>query len=114
MKEENLHFHCLECQQEMGFCLLQKKPIDLHCSSCGTLYELRDETLLHQLQLFDALCQQIHASQEILSLTEVGVRVGAQEVQIPYRLLLSRLNPCLTLQLNGTSIRISFRVEPGK
>lgn len=113
MKGENLHFHCLECQQEVAFCLLQKQPIDLLCSSCGTLYELKDETLLHQLQLFDSLCRQIHACQEILAVTEVGVRVGSQEVRIPYRLLLSRLNPCLKLQLNGLSLNISFRIEPG-
>ena len=112
-KDQNLQLTCLECQHPVGFCLSEKHPIDLLCTNCGTVYELRDKTLLHHLQLFDSLCRQIQDSKEILSYTEVGIRIGSQEVKIPYRLLLSRLNPSLKLQLDGVPIHITFLIEPG-
>lgn len=108
-----LEFECQECQEAVRFSILEieKKP-QIGCTKCGKQYRFEDPTLLRQLRKFEALCRQIRESEEILSTSSVGIDVGSQKVQIPFKLLLTRLSSYLDLNMNGKSLKIGFRFEP--
>ena len=107
-----LEFNCIGCQKPVFFSMfdIEHKPIG--CSGCQKEYLFSDVNLLRQLKKFEALCCQIRDSEEILSHTQVGINVGNHQVQVPYRLLLTRLSSKLHLKMGNTSLFISFRFEP--
>lgn len=109
----DLEFECQKCKAPIQFSVfaLDQNP-KLECNECQASYHLDDETLLRQLKKFDALCRQIHDSQEILSMASIGVDVGKTQVKIPFKLLLTRLSSCLDLTIGGKPCLISFRFEP--
>jgi hypothetical protein len=115
-KGHNLQFPCLTCKTPIRFSVfnLDKEGGVLQCSSCSKPYILSDEALLRQLKKFEALCQQIKESEEILGNTNVGVDVGEHHVKIPYKLLLTRLNSSLDLLIGGQPVSITFRIEPSR
>lgn len=82
------------------------------CPGCSKKYGFEDPALLRQLKKFEALCAQIHESQEILGNASVGIDVGEHHVKVPYKLLLTRLNSSLDLDIEGKLISITFRIEP--
>lgn len=84
----------------------------MKCSHCSQSYSFKDETLIRQITKFVNLCEQIKESEEILSNTNVGIDIGEHHVKIPYKLLLTRLNALLELNINGEKVRIEFRMEP--
>lgn len=110
---KNLAFECQSCKASVPLPLfaLEKQP-DIACPACKTTYTLDDEALIRQLKKFYALCTQIHASQEILSLASFGVDVGPHKVKIPFKILLTRLSSYLDLTVGGKPLIISFRFEP--
>ncbi len=112
--DPRLQFSCQECDGSIHFSLfeLNRNNKTLTCPHCQISYDFGDENLQRQLHLFANLCQQIHLSAEILSCTSVGVNVGDREVKIPYKLLLTRLNPTINLTMDGRSLTIAFRMEP--
>lgn len=112
-KGHHLEFECQNCKEPVKFSIfsLDKNP-KLECSNCQSAYQLNDEVLLRQLKKFDALCSQIHDSQEILGQAAIGVDVGDKQVKIPFKLLLTRLSSCLDLSIGGKPCTISFRFEP--
>ncbi|MFQ5729416.1 MAG: hypothetical protein ACE5GN_03550 [Waddliaceae bacterium] len=73
---------------------------------------LEDENLRRQLRKFEALCQQILDSEEILGNTSVGIDIGEHHVKVPYKLLLTRLNSSLELMIGDQPVSIVFRLEP--
>lgn len=111
-----LQFHCQSCSCPIAFSVLD--PNFFHkmvvCSSCGKKYAFEDETLVRQLKQFEALCRQIHASEEILGSTAIAINLGMQEVKVPFNILLTRLSSVLELKMNGQKFVIEFRVEPLK
>lgn len=108
-----LQFGCQECQHPIQFSVFElEKAKELKCAGCGMTYNFADEVLRRQLAKFEKLCEQIRASEEILSNTSVGVSVGEKEVKIPYKLLLSRLNSTLDLMVGDRPLTITFRIEP--
>lgn len=114
-KGNNLHFNCIFCDGPVHlsiFDLDHKKP--LQCETCQKNYLFTDEVLVRQLKKFEALCRQIHDSEEILGSASVGVDVGNHHVKVPYKLLLTRLSSCLELNMEGKKVAISFRIEPTK
>lgn len=115
-KGQLLSFHCQKCHQPIRFSVLDLKGHAgaLSCDSCATSYAFGDKTLKRQIEKFEALCRQIAESEEILSNTSVGIHVAGQEVRVPYRILLTRLNSKLDLMLGDQRIVIEFRVEPRK
>jgi len=115
-KGRTLHFSCLSCQEPIHFSIfdLEKVKWTLACPSCQKTYALQDEVLMRQLRKFEALCLQLLESEEILSNTAVGIRVGENDVLIPFKILLTRLNSHLDLTMGGHPLRISFRIEPAK
>jgi hypothetical protein len=114
-KSHSLLFKCLNCHNPVRFSIfkLNVQPI-LTCAGCSKKYAFGDPNLVRQLQKFEALCSQIHESQEILGNASVGVDVGEHHVKVPYKLLLTRLNSSLDLCMDGTVISITFRIEPTK
>ena len=112
----HLEFHCVSCDKGIEFSVLKggNGSVPLTCSGCGKRYSFDDATMLKQLRQFEALCRQIHASQEILGQAQVGITVGGHEVRIPYKILLTRLNSMLELKIGDKAVNIQFRVEPAK
>ena len=115
-KGHKLQFQCQTCQHPIRFSIfeLEGRTPQITCSNCGKKYAFEDEVLRRQLKKFEALCRQIHESEEILGNTCVGVDLGDHHVKVPYKLLLTRLNSSLELTIGGQPFSIAFRVEPIK
>jgi DNA-directed RNA polymerase subunit RPC12/RpoP len=113
-KGQFLQFKCQGCKEPVNFSLfdLDEQEVVIACSHCQKKYALNDENLKRQIGLFEALCRQIHLSKEILGDTAVGVDIGEHHVQIPYKLLLTRLTSSLSLNIGKERISIAFRIEP--
>ena len=113
-KGSHLQFDCLDCGDRVTFSLFRRDegPQLLECPSCQKGYKLDDPTLLRQLKKFQALCHQIHESEEILADACIGVDVAEQQVKIPFRLLLTRFNSLIDLKIGDESLSIKFRLEP--
>lgn len=113
-KGYHLVFTCQSCQHPVPFSVLDLKHEegDIHCAGCGVCYRFGDPTLRRQIEKFEALCEQIAESEEILSNTSVGIHVSGQEVRVPYRILLTRLNSKLDLVMGDQKLTIAFRMEP--
>ena len=82
------------------------------CPKCNQKYALGDKSLKRQLKKFQALCLQIKDSEEILGNAEICVEVGKDKVQIPFKLLLTRLKSTLNLQMADKKLAVTFRTEP--
>lgn len=115
-KGNRLKFNCLHCQYPVNFSLfdLDEDKENITCNQCQKRYSLNDETLKRQLKKFEALCRQIAESEEILSDTSVGVDVEGHRVEIPYKLLLTRMTSQLKLKIQEQQVVIAFRMEPLK
>jgi hypothetical protein len=115
-KGQHLEFACQTCKNPIRFSIfeLEKGHGLIICSHCNTKYALGDDTLKRQLRKFEALCKQIRDSEEILGNTSVGIDIGEHRVQIPYKLLLTRLSSSLNLKIGNEPVSIQFRIEPIK
>jgi hypothetical protein len=109
-----LQFDCQGCDQPVHFCLFEVEASDsaIVCPNCQKKYVLSDKTLKRQLAKFQALCWQIAESEEILGDTTVAVKVGEQEVMVPFKILLTRLTSHLNLKMGAEKRSIVFRMEP--
>lgn len=109
-----LQFECQTCQHPVCFSVfeLEQKEGEVCCSHCGLIYDFSHEGLRRQLRKFENLCRQIQMSEEILANTAVGIYVGDREIKIPYKILLTRLNSTLQLQVGDRPLTITFRIEP--
>lgn len=109
-----LEFPCQNCPSTIQFSIFSilKDDCKIKCSNCIKTYLFKDETLIRQLKKFEKLCIQIHESEEILANTSVGVNVGSQHTSIPYKLLLTRFNAQLELEIGGKLCKVAFRAEP--
>jgi hypothetical protein len=110
----NLELECPECQACIPFSLFeldQSPHPTIGCPDCGRSYLFEDEALRRQLHLFTALCRQLRDSEEILSNTSISVTMGDQHVEVPYKLLLTRLNSKLRLTVGCKEITITFRMD---
>ena len=83
----------------------------LTCDDCGKKYFF-NEQFLDQIIRFEKLVEAVHNVKDMLDTTNVAVAFGDEEVKIPYRLLLTRLNTMLTLKIDGKETIFRFRVEP--
>ena len=114
-KGHTLYFKCISCDAPVRFSVLDlSENSSTACPECGKLYAFTDVTLVRQIKKFEALCRQIHESEEILGNANVGVDVGEHHVKVPYKLLLTRLSSSLDLNIEGKKISITFRIEPTK
>lgn len=109
-----LQLQCQQCDQPIEFSVLETRAQGLQCSCCGQQYRFDDLSLIRQLRQFEALCRQIHASQEILGKTVIALNVGEHHVKVPFNLLMTRFSSVLELNINGKKTEILFRIEPVK
>lgn len=113
-KGHKLEFACQCCGAPILFSVFHLDAVNhvVACLSCDKKYAFNDETLLRQLNKFEKLCQQINESEEILGDASVGIDVGGHHVEVPYKLLLTRLNSNLDLMIGNRPCKIRFRIEP--
>ncbi len=112
----NLEFRCIKdgCGEVVKFSVFDiSKNHSIHCDTCGKEYTFGQE-LLAKLDKFEKLCRAVNEAEDILSDTNVAINVYSHEVQIPFRLLLTRLNTQLNLSVGDKEIQIRFRVSPLK
>jgi len=113
-KGHKLQILCLACEAPILFSVLNRGDFDgvIPCPKCGKKYAFDDETLLRHLRQFEALCRQIHASEEILGGTSIAIDIGSHHVKVPFNILLTRLSSVIDLNIGGKKFSVAFRVEP--
>jgi len=115
MKQQNLiEFKCIDCGEIISFPLLEiENNANINCHSCEKEYIFNTE-FLNKLKKFAKLILSVREAKDILGSTNVAINVEEHAVKIPYRVLLTRLNTLITLEIGGEKIDFSFRVEPLK
>lgn len=113
-KGYHLEFRCCKCENPVAFSIfdLDQEAKKIVCSECEQEYAFQDPVLKRQISKFYALCRQIHDSEEILSSTSVAIDIGHHHVKFPYKLLLTRLNSQLDLEIGNQKLALTFRMEP--
>ena len=111
----SIDFDCLEhdCDTSIKFDLLSLRDSSglLACSSCRRQYQFTNE-FLEKLEKLKTLILAVRDCESILGDCSIGVATPAGEVKIPYRLLLTRLNTLISLQLDDETIDFNFRIDP--
>ncbi len=112
----NLEFRCIKegCGDLVKFSVFNtSQNHSIRCAKCGKEYTFGDD-LMGKLGKFEKLCRAVNEADDILSDTNIGINVYSHHVRIPFRLLLTRLNTQLNLNVGGKDIQIRFRVSPTK
>jgi len=111
-----LSLSCTECNHaiEIPLSSLSTLPLILQCSRCQKQYGFHDSTIVQHMKQFISLCKEIKASEDILSQSSIAVRMGSQEVKIPFKLLLTRLRSTFDLVVGDKKMTLSYRTEPKK
>jgi len=114
MRESTIEFRCVndQCKQVLSFTMLDadEQPL-LRCAGCGREYVF-NEGLRAKFKKFARLVDAVRDAEEILGDTNVGLDIQGHSVQVPYRLLLTRMNTLLTLDIGGAKFNFRVRVEP--
>jgi len=114
LESELFDFACVKegCGAAISFSMgaVAKEPA-VTCPACGSLYRFQPE-LIDKFGRFADLLAAVRAAQDILGDVNVGIQVESHSVRIPYRLLLTRLNTLLTLEMGGRTIDFHVRVHP--
>lgn len=107
---------CTECDFSIDVPLtaLSRLPLIIECPHCHKAYGFHDSTIVSQIKQFISLCKEIKASENILSSAAIAVRIGKEEVKVPFKLLLTRLRSTFDLVVGDKKITISYRTEPRK
>lgn len=108
-------FDCLDqdCSGNVVFDLLALSDADgaVTCPECHHPYQF-DRAFVEKLQKLRKLVMTVRECEGILGDCNVAVTTPAGEVKIPYRLLLTRLNTLISLDVSGRTVDFNFRVEP--
>lgn len=111
-----IDFNCMEddCDEVIQFNLMQLKENNglLKCPACHRQYEFADAVFIAKLSKLRNLLLAVKEAEDILGDVNVGVTTLNGEVKIPYRLLLTRLNTMISLDVGGKKVDFHFRVEP--
>ena len=110
----NLEFKCISdgCDEFLSLSLkdMESNPT-VSCSGCGKSYNFNEE-FLHKMTKFEKLVMAVRDAEDILGSTNVAITIKGHQIKVPYRLLLTRLNTLITLNLGGKEISFRFRIEP--
>lgn len=113
MTKGSFQIDCISCNKPVLFSLKDIEATSVvNCSECGKGYAFTDAKLQRQLAKFAALCSQIQESEEILGNSSVAVEVGQHKVQVPFKILLTRLKSTLDLKVGDQRMSVIFRTEP--
>ena len=110
----NIDFACLdeECRGEVRFNVmdLRKSKGSVSCPTCHREYKF-DTEFVGKLERLRRLILAVKDAEDILGDISVAVTTMAGEVKVPYRLLLTRLNTIISLEIAGKKVDFNFRVE---
>lgn len=110
-----IDFHCLEddCREVVKFNLsdIASRDFQAVCPKCHKAYQL-DDALKDKLTRMLELVQSIRRAEDILGDAMVSVNVAGGSVQIPYVLLLTRLNTLITLDFGDKKVDFHLWIEP--
>jgi len=108
----HIEFECISCRNRVSFSILEMADDSvLTCSKCGKQYKF-DKELLGKIRRFENLLVAVHDVKDMLETANIAIAVKDEEVKVPYRLLLTRLNTLLKLSVNGKELTFRFRVDP--
>lgn len=110
-----IDFKCLQsdCDEVVKFNVMGIKANGgiVSCPVCHHQVEF-DQTFIDKLEKLRNLLIAVKEAEDILGECNVGVTTPAGEIKVPYRLLLTRLNSLLTLDVSGEKVDFCFRIEP--
>ncbi len=111
---DTLEFICCveSCKKAIPFSVLKiERNQKIECPGCGKQYSF-DQNLIDKFKKFEKLIMAVREAEDILGATNVGINVDGHQVKFPYRLLLTRMNTLITLDIGGQQVNFKFRVEP--
>lgn len=115
VKEQYLiDFNCVndDCKNLIAFPAFNiEKDYSIKCESCGKEYIFNQE-FADKIKTFSNLILSVREAKDILGNTNVAIDIEEHSVKIPYRLLLTRLNTIITINIGDKNIDFTFRVEP--
>ena len=110
-------FTCLddECNSAVRFNVMELRESKgrVACLACHREYHFEPD-FLDKLARLRQLILAVMNAEDILGDVNVAVTSTAGEIKIPYRLLLTRLNSIITLEIAGRKVDFNFRIEPLK
>ena len=114
-KKAVIEFKCSndDCQSPVHFSLAEISDSDFQvvCKECHRPYEL-DESLRNKLARMLKLVSVIRESEDLLGDAMISVNVANGSVQIPYAMMLTRLNTVISLDFGDRKTDFHLRVEP--
>ncbi len=118
-KQKPMHavvdFACVdaECQATVRFNLMELRESKgrIACGECHREYRF-DRTFIGKLERFRRLILALQEAEDILGDASIAVSTPMGEVKVPYRLLLTRLNTSISLDMGDRRADFNFRVEP--
>ena len=115
-QDSTIEFRCVneQCKEILSFSILAvDERTAVRCAGCGKEYVFNGE-LRGKFQKFARLVEAVRDAEDILGQTNVGLDIMGHSVQVPYRILLTRMNTFLTLDIGGAKFNFRLRVEPLK
>ena len=108
-----LDFVCPDCGGVVKFNLMELEQSDFQtmCPKCHRPYQFDDE-LKGKFRKLHNLILAVRDAEPILGDCNVAVAVPAGEVQVPYALLLTRMNTMITLNLGDKKVDFHLWIEP--
>lgn len=109
-----VEFRCVngECGEPLSFSIEEAdNATAILCPSCGNEYRF-NEKLCDKFRKFANLINAVRDAEDILGGMNVGLDFHGHSIQVPYRLLLTRLNTFLTLTMGDRTFNFRLRVEP--
>lgn len=108
-------FVCLdnECTNVVIFNVMELRESKgcVSCAACHREYRFQAD-FLDKLERLRHLILAVINAEDILGNVNVAVTTAAGEIKVPYRLLLTRLNSIVTLDVGEQKVDFNFRIEP--
>lgn len=103
-----------ECQANLTINLMEVENgagLAVRCPACHREYHF-DQALMDQLGRLRKALLAVQDIGDILGDTSVGITTMTGEIRIPYRLLMTRMNTVVRLDIGGQKVDFHFRAEP--
>ncbi|MFO7821625.1 MAG: hypothetical protein R6V56_06200 [Lentisphaeria bacterium] len=108
-------FICLDddCESVIKFNILDLEESNgrVTCPVCHREYDF-DRPFLQKLERLRNLILSVREAEDLLGDVNVAITTSTDEVRIPYRLLLTRLNTIISIDIGGRQVDFNFRIEP--
>ena len=109
-----IEFKCINaaCATPIDFSLTEiESNGTLICPHCRKAYSFHPD-FVDKMKRFYKLVEAVQDARDILGNANVAINVKGNEIKIPYRLLLTRMNTLITLKMDDGELTFRFRVEP--